>query len=292
MKKQFLPAENAGYLNENYRLFHLRDMEGQERDYHFHEFDKLVLLIEGSVTYIVEDQTYTMQPWELLLVRHHSIHKAQIDVTKPYERVILYLDSRYFDRLMPEMDLGSCFERTYSASDGLIRPDSKQMEEILAAIEAYENTRDNEDPFTRMLSGTYMMQLLIAVSRAVHQAGKAGSTEKRVDSKISGLLSYINSHLEESLSVEQLAEQAYLSRSRLMHLFHEQTGETIHAYIRRKRLVQAMHRMRDGMLAAEAAASCGFRDYSAFYRAFRNEFGISPSEMLREDCKPTNKELS
>ena len=28
-----------GYLNENYHYFHLKDSAGQERDFHFHEFD-------------------------------------------------------------------------------------------------------------------------------------------------------------------------------------------------------------------------------------------------------------
>ena len=49
-----LPKEDAmdrersysreGYLTENYHYFHLRDTAGQERDFHFHDFDKLVLL--------------------------------------------------------------------------------------------------------------------------------------------------------------------------------------------------------------------------------------------------------
>jgi hypothetical protein len=34
-----------GYLHENFRYFHLRDNAGQERDYHFHEFDKMVFLL-------------------------------------------------------------------------------------------------------------------------------------------------------------------------------------------------------------------------------------------------------
>ena len=37
----------AGYLKENYHYFHLRDTAGQERDFHFHEFDKVVVLLSG-----------------------------------------------------------------------------------------------------------------------------------------------------------------------------------------------------------------------------------------------------
>ena len=43
----------AGYLRESYHYFHLRDTAGQERDFHFHEFDKVVLLLAVRVDYIL-----------------------------------------------------------------------------------------------------------------------------------------------------------------------------------------------------------------------------------------------
>ena len=42
-----------GYLNEGFRLFHLKDSRAQKLDYHYHEFDKLILLLGGKVTYVV-----------------------------------------------------------------------------------------------------------------------------------------------------------------------------------------------------------------------------------------------
>ena len=58
-----------GYLHENFRLFHLKDSRAQKLDYHYHEFDKLILLLNGKVTYVVEGVTYFLQPWDLLLVQ-------------------------------------------------------------------------------------------------------------------------------------------------------------------------------------------------------------------------------
>ena len=103
-------VNRAGYLRESYHYFHLRDSAGQELDYHFHEFDKLVILISGRVDYLVEDRSYPLEPWTVLLVRHHTIHKAVIDRTEPYERIILYLDRRYFERVMPGAGLLECFD--------------------------------------------------------------------------------------------------------------------------------------------------------------------------------------
>ena len=83
------PYSLEGYLDENYHYFHLRDTAGQERDFHFHDFDKLVILVEGKVRYLVENEDYELQPRDLLLVRHHCIHKALIDRSEPYERIII-----------------------------------------------------------------------------------------------------------------------------------------------------------------------------------------------------------
>ena len=69
-----------GYLNEGFRLFHLKDSRAPKLDYHYHEFDKLILLLGGKVTYVVEGVTYFLQPWDILLVNRDGklceLHKV------------------------------------------------------------------------------------------------------------------------------------------------------------------------------------------------------------------------
>ena len=60
-----------GYLNEEFRLFHLKDSRAQKLDYHYHEFDKLIFFLGGNVTYMVEGVTYFLQPWDVLLVQYN-----------------------------------------------------------------------------------------------------------------------------------------------------------------------------------------------------------------------------
>ena len=64
--------------------------------------------------------------------------------------------------------------------------------------------------------------------------------------------------------------------------FKAQTGSTVHAYIRQKRLTNAARLIREGVPAAKAAESSGYRDYSAFHRAFRASFGISPGKLVQK----------
>ena len=109
-EKEKRSFSREGYLEEKYHYFHLRDMAGQERDFHFHEFDKIVLLLSGHVEYMVESKAYDLQPWDILLVKHHTIHKAVIDQSEPYERIILYLDGGYYAQVLPEARLTDCFD--------------------------------------------------------------------------------------------------------------------------------------------------------------------------------------
>ncbi|MCD8069193.1 MAG: AraC family transcriptional regulator [Lachnospiraceae bacterium] len=222
-----------GYLRENYRYFHLRDTAGQERDFHFHEFDKVVILLSGRVDYSVEDVTYTLKPWDVLLVKHHTIHKALIDQTEPYERVILYLDRNYFDRLMPQAELFQCFETADQERQYLFTPDIRQRKILKETLNACEQAAAEEGIGAQALRDALMIQLLVQISRiSVQGAAKAQHGETQTDRRIAAALSYINENLTRQLNVGEIAEQVFLSRYHFMRLFKAQTGVTVHAYIR------------------------------------------------------------
>ncbi len=268
-----------GYLRENYHYFHLRDTAGQERDFHFHDFDKIVLLISGGVDYAVEDKVYRLRPWDVLLVRHHMIHKALIDKSEPYERIIIYLDRKYFDRVMPGAGLLDCFERAGKTGCHLLAPDAGQREGLMAALDAYERSLTDEDFGAQAMRDTLMMQLLIRINRIASAAPER--PDVRLDPKIEDTLSYINENLIRELTVDALAARVYLSRYHFMRLFKAQTGSTVHAYVRQKRLLYAARLIREGINANKAAADSGFADYSSFHRAFRESFGMSPGELKK-----------
>ena len=269
----------AGYLRENYHYFHLRDTAGQELDFHFHEFDKVVLLLAGRVDYLVEGRSYALKPWDVLLVRHHTIHKAVIDRTQPYERIIIYLDGKYFGRSMPEARLMGSFDQADRSGQHLLTPSDAQRQELQQVLRAYESSAGDEGVGASALRETFIIQLLIHISRMT--ASAAPSRESQYDPKIQQVLSYINEHLHEELTVDQLAERAYLSKYHFMRLFKAQTGSTVHAYVRQKRLLHAARLIREGVSVGKAAADSGFGDYSAFHRAFRESFGISPGSLKK-----------
>ena len=281
-------ARREGYLQENYRYFHLSDTEGTESNFHFHEFAKVVLLRSGRADYIVEQVTYSLTPGSILLVPHHAIHRAVIDQTVPYDRVVLYLDRHYVERFMVTAGRLECFDRADRQGNCLLLPDEKKQREIEETLEEYEDALTDTEPGAEIIRDAVMTKLLIRIERVSRLtegekstvgSRPAGSLRHGADSGVTAVMTYINENPGADLTVDALAARLCLSRYHFMRLFRERTGITVHAYVRQRRLLGAARMIRSGIPAARAAADCGFSDYSTFSRAFRETFGIRPSEL-------------
>ncbi len=270
-----------GYLNEGFRLFHLKDSRAPKLDYHYHEFDKLILLLGGKVTYVVEGVTYFLRPWDVLLVQHNMIHRPVIDPSEPYERVVVWLGREWLaDRSDPEEALDACFHTTRERGFHLLRTNPERRLEYMKDIQRLEEALRSQEFAAGRLADTLCQQLLIGVNRDILRSRTAQEERDsyRVDPKIEEILKYIAAHLEEELTVESLSKRFYLSRYYLMHRFKAVSGYTVHQYISQKRLLRAGELIRSGVPVMKAAEQAGFAEYSTFLRAFQNTFHMSPRE--------------
>ena len=270
-----------GYLNEGFRLFHLKDTRAQKLDYHYHEFDKLILLLGGKVTYVVEGVTYFLQPWDVLLVQHSLIHKPIIDPAEPYERVVLWLDRTWLSqRSDPGERLDTCFDTARQRGFHLLRADGARRLRYMQTIQGLEEALHSKEFGAARLADTLCQQLLIDVNRDILASRTAAEAPDsyQVDPKMEEILQYIVHHLDEDLSVDSLSKRFYLSRYYLMHRFKAVTGFTVHQYISQKRLLLAGELIRQGVPVMKAAEQAGFGEYSTFLRAFQNTFHMSPRE--------------
>ena len=272
-----------GYLHEDFRLFHLRDVGVEEMEYHYHEFDKIVIFLSGTAGYIIEGRSYFLEPGDVLLVSHHLIHKPVIDPTDPYERVVIYLDPGFIrSQSVKDGDLAACFRLARRRQFALMRPDGEQREQMSRLLHALEAALRDKGFGGELLARTCFLQLLIHLNRAmVSDHTDRDRSASQNDPKIERALSYINEHLSEDLSVDTLARQVYTSKYHFMRRFKELTGCSVHRYITQKRLLAAAGLLRKGVSAQNACARCGFQDYSAFQRAFRAQFGMTPRDLLK-----------
>ena len=105
---------------------------------------------------------------------------------------------------------------------------------------------------------------------------------------INDSLRYIEDHLEENLTVAEFAEQAGYSESGFSRLFRRQMGCSVLEYVRRRKLLKASELILNGVKVIDAAFQYGWQTHSGFTKAFRQEFGFSPSLLramrMQADC--------
>ena len=270
-----------GYLNEDFRLFHLKDSRAQKLEYHYHEFDKLILLLGGKVTYTIEGVTYFLKPWDMLLVQHNMIHCPVIDPAEPYERVVIWLGHDWLrQRSDPGEALDTCFDTARQRGFHLLRFGAEQRLQYMNHIQQLEEALRSQDFGAARMADTLCQQLLIKVNRDIlaDRTALEQQDSYRVDPKMDEVLRYIGENLSGDLSVDALAGRFYLSRYYLMHRFKAVTGYTLHQYITQKRTLLAGELIRSGLPVMKAAEQAGFSEYSTFLRAFQSTFHMSPRD--------------
>lgn len=266
--------EKKGYLLEDFRLFHLRGAQGVKAEYHYHEFCKLLLLVSGTGGYSVEGQRYALQPGDIVLVGSRAVHRPEFAPDAPYERIIVYIDPEFLRRQStPDCDLPEIF----SGRQGHVLRSGKQQR-LLALALALEQELSGQEFGRVILSTGALLRLLVEIGR--EQASSGGQNPSPIapgDSRVLQLMDYIRAHAAEDLSIDALAEHVYMSKYHMMHLFREETGQSIYGYLTQQRLIHARALIAGGMRATEAAFRSGFATYSSFTRAYGKQFGATPT---------------
>ena len=116
----------------------------------------------------------------------------------------------------------------------------------------------------------------------------AAPTEAAPHAAVGTALAYIEAHLAEPLSVPEIARSAGVSHNHLTRLFRAETGDTVVAHIRRRRMERARHLLRESTLSIPTvAASVGIGDLQAFNKACRRELGAAPRAVRAGGTSPS-----
>src|SRR5574339_501159 len=102
---------------------------------------------------------------------------------------------------------------------------------------------------------------------------------------IADVMKYIRQHIHEPLDRERLAAVAGFSVPHFHRVFTEHVGESAISYVRRLRLERAARKLRMGAVdITEVALAAGYDTHAAFSKAFKQQFGLSPSEFRQLNC--------
>lgn len=263
------------YSFDNIYIRHAIDDCPDDKNFtmHIHEQCEIYFFVSGNVEYLVEGSKYPLEENSLMIMRPAEAHKPKIIGCERYERYAVNFPLSFAQDIDPMGKLVKAFtERTLGKNNmfGCSEIDTEIVKKLFS-----EMCQGNNDYDKQLAIKTHLLMLLDIISRAHNEQGNAlvkpQSTAERV-------VAYVNNHLFEEITIPKLAEHFYLSTSQFSRIFKQATGAAPWEYITKKRLTAAKEKIRSGMSAQTASESCGFGDYSSFYRAYTKHFGCAPKE--------------
>ena len=268
-----------GYLNSEFRLFHLTDQETREVKYHYHDFDKITIFIKGHVIYTIEGKSYEFSPYDIVLVRHNDIHRLVVDNSQIYERIIVYISPNFMNAYKTDSyDLSYCFQKAEEEHSNVLRIPSLKNSSLFQSITRLEKSFSDDGYASDLYRQVLFLEFMIHLNRAARKNRLEFIDTDNCNTKILDILQYINENLNHDLNIDILSDHFYISKYYMMRLFKQETGYTLGHYISQKRLLLAKELILTGVSGTQACFDCGFKDYSTFSRAYKKFFHESPRE--------------
>ncbi len=269
--------EKTGYLHQNFQMFHLKDQTGRTFQFHYHDFHKILILLNGDITYCIEGRSYILKPNDIVFVPAGEVHRPMIAKDTVYERIIIYISREFLESYQDEStDLSLCLKQVHENQTHVLRLHSFINSKPGMICRELEHALSDYDYGNGLYRELLFLEFMLHLNRAYLHHG-IDYISDNTGSKIPAIVDYLNTHLKDEINVDSIADAFYLSRYHLMHSFKKETGYTIGSYLSTKRLLLAREYLNNGMNATEACYECGFHNYSTFFRAYKKQFGHSPT---------------
>ena len=250
---------------------------------HAHERCEIFCCFRGNGYYITEGSRNKLEHGKIFLMRPGELHKLDPIGEEPKEALSFHFDCSVVDSIDPERKLLAPF------FDRPLGMHNTYDHSVVASTEIYTLFRkmrefegDNDES---CIHSTALLFPVLAELKKLFDA-KVYDIPGKSSGLMHAAICYVNENLALELTPEMLCEKFRISRAQLDRNFKNTTGSTVWGYITTKRLLQARAYIEEGMRITEAAAACGFRDYSTFYRAYLRYFETAPSTPIPVEAIP------
>lgn len=238
---------------------------------HVHEFDELVIARSGSGMNYINGQPSPICRGSVICVRANQTHFLD-QLENLHLTNVLILPKRFkhvSQETVAELlaRQGGNDAQSYVISGSTLR----RVESLLNRI---ADESDHRVEYSEQMIELLLAQLMIELWRG--QPEENGSTEEK-DERLTGLLRHINTHFDEEVDWDQLAERFAIPLRTLSRKVTDVTGMSPNNYLTRIRLCHAMRLLRESdKNITEIAFACGFNDSNYFSSRFHRETGTTP----------------
>lgn len=252
---------------------------------HWHSELELIVIKKGRGLVSVDFRQRSVTSGDIVLIRPGQLHSIEQDGSHSmeYENIILKPHLLISDepdlcalRFINPLMAGAIPSETFLTPS---LPYYRQVSECIRQIDALCDTQP--EGFQLAVKGLLFQFIFLLVSNQSPQENPALLQTKSLE-KMKKILKYVEEHYAERITVEDMAELTYYSKSHFMKFFKAHMGTGFIEYLNNYRLSMAERLLRSsGHSVLDIAQMSGFDNLSYFNRIFKRKYGISPGKYRR-----------
>lgn len=267
---------------DTYEIFHYLDMESRHLDAHYHDFYEIFCFVDGDMDYWVDGSLYHLKPGDILLINPTELHKpVPRTETQIYERIVLWVNKKYLSSIEGGI-FEACFDMESPSYRKILRLPSNERNQALSLAKKIVEEFYSEAFASKSCTYGLLLQFMTLINRIALTGDVVSSENYSTPTFIAEILSYISEHYNEKLSLDKLASHFFINKYYLSHEFKRTVGTSVHRYITLKRLNIAYNLLLEGVTPSQVSTTCGFGDYTSFFRTFKAEYGVSPASFHKQ----------
>ena len=250
-----------------------------EAVYHSHDHLEIAFVLSGTGKYYIEGDIYNIGEGDLLIFNPGVKHQALFDKTAEVPTTEFFVG---FSDLQLEG-----FDKNYlPVPDGayMIHTGSELRQKIFKICSSMEAEKVVCREGRYFMLKAYLMQILVLIIREQCEPVpmKEGCAFESTNKKyvVEQILTYLEDHYNEKISLDQIAENMYLSPFYISKIFKSETGDTPIRHLINIRLGKAKEILQSGYEGSiqEVAAMVGYDDAYHFSKLFKKHHGITPTQ--------------
>ncbi|HOJ80402.1 MAG TPA: AraC family transcriptional regulator [Clostridiales bacterium] len=252
---------------------------------HWHEVVELVYITEGSLTIGVNNEVYTMEPGDIVLVSGSDVHYF-VPIPNQVNRLIVHFDMAYFESAYPEAKnkrFAIVHMKKGQISDNGVDVHELLVEQLDEIISEYKEQR----PAYKLVLRARLFDVLSILIRNVpmqpYSPQERSRQQKRLG-RLENVFRYVEENYSSPISLEEIASVANFSEYYFTRFFKEATGMTFGRYLNNYRVEKAAQFLRNGDDSiTEVVFKSGFGSIKTFNRVFKQIKGCSPSAYKKDN---------
>ena len=231
---------------------------------HFHTNCEILLVINGNIHYNIDGEHYVLNPYDLVLIPPSAYHFLIPMSNTPYESYVLNFSWELLDSNTREL-----FSKPtiFNVSSDLL------LHRMFGLFDSYYAIY-NRTNFAKS-SGYLLREILLYIRHAIPKPLKI-TPPTDSNPLVMKIVGYITAHIQHNINSDVIARELNFSKSYLQNIFSATMDIGLQQYINQKKILAAHYDIQNGVSLNDVAAKYGYRNYSSFYRQYKNFFGHSP----------------